>query len=169
MFLLVSVVIVIISWPSLRHPHSHGYYRFFSWEAILGLLLLNLRGWFSNPFAWFQVISWILLVISLILILTGVILLRRVGKPTDALEATTRLVTKGIYHYIRHPLYASLLFLTLGIFFKSPSFLDGCITVVAMAFLFATARADETECMLIFGQEYALYMHHTKMFIPFVF
>jgi protein-S-isoprenylcysteine O-methyltransferase Ste14 len=73
-----------------------------------------------------------------------------------------------IYHYIRHPLYASLLYLAWGIFFKSPSLLDGCIAVVATAFLYATARADENECLVKFGGEYAEYMKATKMFIPFI-
>lgn len=168
-FILLSVGIVIISWPSLRQPRSHGFYRFFAWEIILGSFLLNLRGWFANPFAWYQIISWILLIASLIPIIYGVCLLRRAGKPTDALEVTTQLVTQGIYHYIRHPLYASLLYLAWGIFFKSPSLLDGCIAVVATAFLYATARADENECLVRFGVEYIGYMKKTKMFIPFVF
>ncbi len=82
-------------------------------------------------------------------------MLRSVGKPTDKLEATTKLVTTGIFRLIRHPLYASLLYLAGGIFFKSPSLLDGCLVIVAMAFLYATARADETECLVKFGKEYA--------------
>ncbi len=109
------------------------------------------------------------MITSLLPIVYGVILLRTVGKPTDELEATTRLVTQGIYYFIRHPLYASLLYLGWGLFFKSPSLLDGCLAVVTTAFLYATARADEAECLVKFGEEYAGYMKKSKMFIPFVF
>jgi len=168
-FILGSVLVIWISIPSLRQPGSHGFYRFFAWEIILGMFMINLRGWFVNPAAWYQIISWILLFVCLIPIIYGVILLRTVGKPTDELEATTHLVTKGIYQFIRHPLYASLLFLAWGIFFKSPSLLDGCLAVVATAFLYATARADEAECLVKFGQEYSGYMKRTKLFIPFLF
>lgn len=168
-FIFGSAVIIWISIPSLRQPGSHGFYRFFAWELILGMLMINLRGWFSNPFAWYQIISWILLIACLIPFIYGVFLLRTVGKPTDELEATTQLVTKGIYRLIRHPLYASLLYLDWGIFFKSPSLLDGCIAVVASAFLYATARADEAECIGKFGAEYGAYMQKTKMFIPYIF
>jgi protein-S-isoprenylcysteine O-methyltransferase Ste14 len=168
-FVLGTVFIVWYSWPSLRQPRSHGFYRFFAWEAIWGLFLLNLRRWFANPCAWYQVFSWILLFASLVPLIYGVFLLRTTGKPKDALETTTRLVTEGIYHYIRHPLYASLLYLAWGIFFKSPSLLDGCIAAVATAFLYATARADENECLVKFGSEYAGYMKTTKRFIPFVY
>jgi protein-S-isoprenylcysteine O-methyltransferase Ste14 len=168
-FIIISGVIIWISIPSLRQPGSHGFYRFFAWEIILGMFILNLHGWFENPFAWHQVISWILLFFSLIAVIYGIILLRFFGKPTDPLEATTRLVVKGIYRFIRHPLYASLLYLAWGLFFKSPSLLDGCLVFVCTAFLYATSRADEAESLAKFGEEYAIYMKKTKKFIPFVY
>jgi len=168
-FVLGTIFIVWYSWPSLRQTRSHGFYHFFAFEAILGLFLLNLRGWFAHPFAWYQLISWILLIGSIVPAIYGFILLRSAGKPEGSFEATTRLVTEGIYRYIRHPLYASLLYLAWGIFFKSSSLLDGCISTVATAFLYATARADENECLIKFGNEYAEYMKGTKRFILFVF
>jgi protein-S-isoprenylcysteine O-methyltransferase Ste14 len=168
LFTIGSIIITWISIPSLRQPGSHGFYRFFAWEGILGMFLTNLRGWFDHPFTWHQIISWILLFGSLVPILWGVILLRQAGKPTDALEATTQLVQSGIYRFIRHPLYSSLLFLAWGIFFKSPGLLDGCIVIVSTAFLYATARADEAECLVKFGEKYGDYMKKTKRFIPFV-
>jgi len=168
-FIIGSIGIVLVSIPSLRQPASHGFYRFFAWEIILGMFVINLRGWFVNVIAWFQIISWILLILCLIPVLYGVFLLRSFGRPTDHLEATTHLVTKGVYHYIRHPLYASLVYLAWGIFFKSPALLEGCLAVVATGFLYATARADESECLAKFGEEYAGYMKKTKMFVPLVF
>jgi protein-S-isoprenylcysteine O-methyltransferase Ste14 len=169
LFITGSIFIVWISIPSLRRPGSHGFYRFFAWEIILGLFLMHVRGWFVHPFAWYQIISWILLFVSLVPIISGVYLLRHVGKPTDALEATTQLVQSGIYSMIRHPLYSSLLFLAWGIIFKSPSLLDGCLAAVATAFIYVTARADEAKCMVKFGEEYSGYMKKTKLFIPFIF
>jgi protein-S-isoprenylcysteine O-methyltransferase Ste14 len=169
LFCTGSIFILWVSIPSLRTFGSHGYYRFFAWESIWGMFAINVRGWFVHPFSWYQIISWILLVTSLIPLISGVLLLRNVGKPTDALEATTRLVEVGIYKFIRHPFYASLLFLGLGIFFKSPSLLGGCLLIVASAFLYATAIADERECMVKFGNDYAIYKKMTRMFIPFVF
>jgi protein-S-isoprenylcysteine O-methyltransferase Ste14 len=168
-FVVGTIGIVWISIPSLRQPGSHGFYRFFAWEIILGLLMINLQTWFVNPFAWYQIISWVLLIVCLIPLLYGISLLRTIGRPTDLLEATTHLVTEGIYQFIRHPLYASLIYLAWGIFFKSPSLLGCCLAIVSTSFLFATARADETECLVKFGSEYTDYMKKTKMFVPFVF
>jgi protein-S-isoprenylcysteine O-methyltransferase Ste14 len=142
---------------------------FFAWETILGLFLVNVRHWFVHPFAWYQIISWILLIASLLLLISGFYTLKRAGKPTDLLEATTQLVKNGIYHWIRHPLYASLLFLGWGIFFKSPGVLDFCLATITTAFLYATALADEAECLIKFGDQYVIYMRTTKKFILFLF
>jgi protein-S-isoprenylcysteine O-methyltransferase Ste14 len=168
-FMVGSIGITWISIPSLKKIGSHGFYRFFAWEILLGMFALQLGRWFSDPFSWYQLVSWFFLVVSLLPVIYGVILLRRVGQPTDPLEATTRLVTTGIYRLIRHPLYASLLLLDWGLFFKFPSLLAGCMAVVAAAFLYATACADEAECLLKFGEKYKIYMKKTKMFIPFVY
>ncbi len=62
------------------------------------------------------------------MMIAGVLLLRRARNPgivrvDDKLfkfEKTTELVTTGIFKYIRHPLYSSLIFLTWGIYFKHP-------------------------------------------------
>ena len=86
-----------------------------------------------------------------------------------AFEKTSQLVTTGIYRYIRHPLYSSLLLLTWGIFFKAPGLLGILLTLVSTTFLFATAVADEGECIRYFGDEYRDYKRRSKRFIPFLF
>ncbi len=45
-FVVLSLVLVFISRSSLRAPRSHGFYRFFAWEFILALFLLNANVWF---------------------------------------------------------------------------------------------------------------------------
>jgi protein-S-isoprenylcysteine O-methyltransferase Ste14 len=169
LFVLGSILFFWISRHALRELASHGFYRFFAWEAILGFFVLNLRSWFVHPFAWYQLISWLLLLISIIPLTWGLILLYRSGQPSGGFEKTTRLVQNGLFHYIRHPLYSSLLFLTWGIFFKSPSLLGCCLAAVTTAFLYATACADQAECLQKFGEQYASYMKKTRMFIPFLF
>lgn len=176
-FGMVSLLLVVISWRSLRHPQSHGFYRFFAWETILALFLINVRFWFHHPFAWNQLIAWSLLLLSLIPLMFGVHALRTRGRPARqregdssllGFERTTQLVTTGIYHYIRHPLYCSLFLLAWGIFFKSPSLPGIVLAVTATLFLVATAEADETECTRFFGIQYKEYMKKTKMFIPYI-
>lgn len=177
-FVVASACLIYISWRSLRAPRSHGFYRFFAWEMIAALFLLNVEVWFSNPFSWHQLVSWFLLFTSLIPLIFGARSLTGQGKPGRqreaepqllAFEKTTSLVTTGIYHYIRHPLYSSLLFLTWGIFFKVPAWYGVILASGATLFLIATARADEAECIRFFGTAYETYMHQTRMFVPFLF
>lgn len=178
LFTLGTLIIVFISRASLKQARSHGFYRFFAWEAILALFLLNVEFWFRDPFAWHQVIAWTLLFASFIPLGFGVHSLRSHGKPVDrregdpsllAFEKTTELVTTGIYRYIRHPLYSSLFLLAWGIFFKLPSLLGGILVFTATVFLVLTAKADEMECTKFFGPQYQEYMRKTKMFLPFLF
>jgi len=177
-FIIATGLLVYISRVSLRQPVSHGFYRIFAWESILALFLLNVEKWFVDPFSWHQLIAWMLLVASLAPLAFGVKTLRGRGQPTAerpgdpsllAFEKTTALVTTGIYAYIRHPLYSSLLLLAWGIFFKAPNLPGGLLALVASTFLIATARADEQECLLFFGDDYQTYMGKTKRFLPFLF
>ena len=89
--------------------------------------------------------------------------------PLVGIEKTTRLVTTGIFKYIRHPLYSSLLLLAWGVFFKNPSWAACGLAVGATAFLLATARTEEAENVRYFGSAYQAYMRQTKMFIPYFF
>lgn len=173
-----NAVLLFVSRKSLQSPLSHGFSRFFAWEVILLLFLLNVTTWFVRPFALHQIISWVLLLFSIVPVSCGILLLNRYGKPTavrkedDKLmgfEKTTMLVTEGIYRYIRHPLYSSLILLAWGIFFKSPSWAGGSLAITASGFLYLTAIRDERECLEFFGEEYARYIEHTKRFIPFIF
>jgi protein-S-isoprenylcysteine O-methyltransferase Ste14 len=176
-FLLGTIGLIYVSRKSLPDPRSHGFYRFFSWETLLIMFLLNAEGWFRNPLAWHQLISWVLLVLSLVFVVEGVRLLREIGRQDASrsdpallgMEKTSQLVTIGLYRYIRHPLYSSLFFLGWGMFFKSPSWLDVGLVSLCTVFLTATARVEERENIQFFGDEYAAYMKHTKMFIPFFF
>ena len=175
---LGSAVLVFISRASLLKPGTHGFYRYFAWETILLLFLHYVSFWYTNPFAWYQCISWFILSISFVPLLWGIFLLRKQGKPVEvresesnllAFEKTTRLVSTGIYRYIRHPLYSSLLLLAWGIFFKLPSWIGGSLVMVATGFLFLTALTDEQECLRFFGDVYQEYMKKTRRFIPFLF
>jgi protein-S-isoprenylcysteine O-methyltransferase Ste14 len=177
-FVLGSAAIIYISRKSLLSPQSHGFYRFFAWECILGLFLLNARFWFTQPLAWNQLMSWILLFVSFIPLGFGVHFLQTQGKQAEkregdpslyGFEKTTNLVTSGIYKYIRHPLYCSLLLLTWGIFFKHITLTVVTLAVTATVFLIFTAKADEAECIRFFGNQYQDYMKRSKMFIPYIF
>jgi len=171
-----SIPILWWSRKSLSHPSSHGFSRFFAFEAILALVAINLPNWFVPSFCAQQVVSWLLLVISIVLVLWGVFLLRHLGRsrpttegePRFDWENTENLVTTGVYAYIRHPMYSSLLFLAWGALLKSVSLVTFVLTGVATVALVLTAKVEEAENIARFGDEYRDYMKRTHRFVPYL-
>lgn len=176
-FGVISFAVIVLSRKTLFNIHSHGFYRFMSWECIAWLLASNYRSWFDDPFCFRQVCSWLFLFASAYLVVAGAFLLKTIGKPTAtrdeanlyAFEKTTTLVDSGIFHYIRHPLYSSLLFLTWGILLKNPTGMLIVVAAFSSVFLYLTAIFDEKECIRFFGEKYREYMKRTRRFIPFLF
>ncbi len=177
LFIAASVAILPLSWRSLRDMRTHGFYRFFAFELLIALILLNAPLWFRSPLSARQLVSYLLGAISIGLAIEGFRLLHVIGQsqPTAgqganlSFENTTALVTIGVYRWIRHPLYASLLALAWCAYLKRPLGI-GCIalTVGVSCFLLATAIAEERENLQRFGALYADYMKRTRRFIPFV-
>lgn len=179
-FVTVTLVLTFISRKSLLKPgvrgFAHGFYRFFAWECMLGLYVLNMHVWYDAPDSPRQLMSGTLFFLSLLLVISSVAQLHFMGKrdakrddvPMLAFEKTTALVTSGIYRYIRHPMYGSLFLLCWGFFFKLPSLTGAILAVIASSFLMATSRVEEKENLCYFGEAYQEYIKRTKMFVPFI-
>jgi protein-S-isoprenylcysteine O-methyltransferase Ste14 len=165
-----TILIVIFSWFfSVKEKRYHGIARFFAFESIFILFLLNYRFWFHDPLSLHQIISWILLFGSIYPGIAGSLLLKRKGKPEKSFENTTFLVKTGIYKYIRHPLYCSLLLLGTGIMFKETGTLQLIAGTVNLIAIFLTARIEEKEMIARFGDQYSQYIKESKMFLPYIF
>ena len=177
LFILLSIFLVVFSWRALHNPWSHGFYRFFVFEGILILVLLNIPFWFKNPLSPLQLISWTLIFFSILFVVQGFYLLRKLGGSTSRktstenlpFENTVNLVTDGIYKYIRHPMYSSLLLLAWGALLKHITIYAITAALITTAFLVTTAKMEERENILFFGSRYKEYIKGTKMFIPYLF
>jgi len=175
-FLFLSIPIIYFSLHVLFKPRSHGFYRFFGWEGMAWLFTNNYRHWFDDPFSVGQIISWIFLLYASYLAVFGVILIKVKGKAANSrkddslfsFEKTTVLITTGIYRYIRHPLYGSLLFLAWGICLKNITLSLLIVCIASSIFLFITMLIEQQENIRYFGDEYKNYMKRSKMIIPFL-
>ncbi len=164
-----TLIIILFSYYySIREKRYHGIARFFSFESIFILVLLNYRFWFRQPFSLQQILSWFFLLSSIYPGIAGYLLLQNRGKPEGSIEKTTQLVKSGIYRYIRHPLYCSLLLLGTGVMFKNPGPLQIVLGIINVLAVYFTARTEEKEMILKFGKGYTEYMQETKMFIPWI-
>ena len=100
----------------------------------------------------------------------GFLALKKYGQPRGPnFENTTRLVDRGIYRRIRHPMYASIMFFGIGAFLKGITPLTFAVLAVNLGACVLTAMMEEREMKAAFGPAYASYMETTKRFIPFVF
>jgi protein-S-isoprenylcysteine O-methyltransferase Ste14 len=175
LFIIITLIFLILSWKAMQNPRCHGFYRFFAFEGVLFLVLYNHPFWFIDVFAPHQIVSWLLLAISIFFVIQGQHLLRKIGgrrarteAPENlAFENTTALVSEGIYRYIRHPMYSSLLLLTWGAFLKHFSLPGLAVAVATTVFLFIVGYIEEQENLAFFGPVYREYRKTTKMFLPF--
>lgn len=176
-FVFGTVFIIFISRKSLLNFKVHGFYRFFVFEFTLALVLLNIPHWFDYPFTFQQMFAWLLLFVSILLLVQSLYFFKKVGskKRTDKdaanfeFENTASLIKKGVYKYIRHPMYGSLLFLVLGAMLKDTTLISVLLTIAVIIFLVLTAKIEEKENIKFFGSEYEDYMKKTKMYIPYIF
>lgn len=169
LFVALSGIAVAASVHAWRTQQAYGFFRFFAFEFLALLIVWNSSRWFREPLSVPQIISWIILTASTALAVHGVYLLRSVGRAQKrVMEDTQTMVEVGVYRTIRHPLYASLMFLGWGVFFKGVDWPSGALALAASAFWIATARFEERFNMDRFGTAYSEYMKRTKMFIPFL-
>lgn len=79
------------------------------------------------------------------------------------------LITHGIYKFIRHPIYAGLIFAYTGfeIILQSYSFVLIFIILTIIAYL--QGKREEKILLKHFGEKYKNYMKKTKMFFPYIF
>ncbi|HYP85102.1 methyltransferase family protein [Variovorax sp.] len=177
LFAVATLFFLWVSRHALRNPRAHGFFRFFAWECIAALVVLNAPRWEAEPFSPRQLVSWLLLFLSPWLAWLGVHALKARGQPDArradaellAFERTTRLVTQGVFRHIRHPMYAALLALAWGAYLKDVSPASTALVALCSLMLLLTAQRDEAECLAHFGPDYAQYMQRSKRFIPGVF
>lgn len=78
------------------------------------------------------------------------------------------LVKSGAYRYIRHPQYAGLLLLSLGMLIEWATLPLIVMFPVMVVLYIRLAKKEEKDMLAEFGDEYREYMKRTKMFIPFI-
>ena len=80
-----------------------------------------------------------------------------------------QLITTGPYHWIRHPLYLSMIIILLGIGIALRS-LWGMVSifVIFLPAVLYRAMLEEKALHRMFGNTWTAYQQHTKFLIPFI-
>jgi len=127
-------------------------------------------------------IDWIIVSVGTGLLLVGSALLvkwmmfwRKEGMTHAKIKAQDRLITYGMYSYVRHPHYLSVILICFGIsllslYFFSPSFPFSILPFVPSVFVllcfYRLAIKEEKKLIEQFGNEYVEYKKRVPMFIP---
>jgi protein-S-isoprenylcysteine O-methyltransferase Ste14 len=169
-----TLILAALSWQAFTDRRSSRFALFLAQATLWAVLVMSAPGWFRNVLSIGQIISWILLLLSLFLAASAFVALSGARGSPQRPSGTTRpspvsaLATKGPYRYIRHPLHAALMLLAWGAASKVPSFFSIALALVTTGLLCYTSYLEELENLERF-EEYDRYMGETRMFIPGVF
>ena len=83
--------------------------HFFQWEFIPQKKIFNV-----SPFSY--LVGYLIILIAFIILLVAIKDLGKNLSPLPRPKNNSKLVTKGIYRFTRHPMYYSLIFISFGVF-----------------------------------------------------
>jgi protein-S-isoprenylcysteine O-methyltransferase Ste14 len=75
-------------------------------------------------------------------------------------------IRKGVFRFVRHPIYLSEIILYLGLLLLNLSLASAIVWVIAMFFLHHMSRYEEKLLLDKFGDEYKQYMKEVPMWFP---
>jgi protein-S-isoprenylcysteine O-methyltransferase Ste14 len=109
----------------------------------------------------FSPVGFALVPFGLILIVFAMVPLK-----SQAFMAKGKLVTKGVYRYLRNPLYAGILVACYGSVLFSLSRYTAAYALILTVVLSSVAKAEEKELSRRFGSRYDRYIGRVPAFIP---
>jgi protein-S-isoprenylcysteine O-methyltransferase Ste14 len=142
---------------------------FVSIQAILFCLYLFHFPLFNFTVPRFmQYIGLFIACLGMAAIISAMLTLKRNLTAFPSPKQNARLVTKGLYKYIRHPIYTGILMFTLGYGLYSENTLRLLICAVLFLLFFLKAKYEEGLLITKFP-EYEGYKTKSKMFFPGIF
>jgi protein-S-isoprenylcysteine O-methyltransferase Ste14 len=74
-------------------------------------------------------------------------------------------VTRGVYRYSRHPIYAALVLIYLGASIASASWIFLLVTIIWVVLVGISAKEEERYCLERYGAAYREYMNRTPRWL----
>ena len=133
-----------------------GYSDIYSLEMLLTKVMG--RELFYNVFMYFVFpASKVIMGIGILLVIFGW---------KEIYNAKGKLVTTGIYRYVRHPQYLGFLLITLGMNVQWLTIITLALWPVLAIIYYKLAKTEEKDAEEKFGEEYLKYKRSVPMFIP---
>jgi protein-S-isoprenylcysteine O-methyltransferase Ste14 len=83
------------------------------------------------------------------------------------LKENAQLITTGIYKFIRHPMYTSVILMMFAVLMSSPTLTETVLFISLLIILVLKARKEES-LWVIHNSSYEKYRKQTKLFIPYI-
>ena len=128
--------------------------HFFQWEFLPQKQIIQ-----ASPFSYFMGI--LIIIIAFIMLLLAIKDLGRNLSPFPRPINNSNLVTTGIYRFTRHPMYYSLIFISIGVFIIKLSIYYLFLTI-SLALIIKLKIALEEEYLKNKFKKYLLYKNDVK-------
>ena len=116
----------------------------------------------QGEFLIFNYISNFLIILALIFIILSIKDLGKSLSPMPRPKENSKLITRGIYRIIRHPMYYSLIIISYCLFIKSLSIYNFMLSIL-LTFIISNKIKTEEEYLTIKFNEYASYKKDVKI------
>lgn len=136
-------------------------------QALLLLLLVLVDKRFGPKIPRVSFLGWVLESLGIIGVLICALSLRRSLTAVPLPKEDGQLSTGGLYRYVRHPMYSSVLLFAFGIAFDSGSAFKYLLTVL-LYILFHFKSVYEEKYLMLKYPDYAAYAARIPLFIPFI-
>ena len=129
--------------------------HFFQWELLPQKQIIQ-----ASAFSYFMGI--LIIIIAFIIMLVSIRDLGRNLSPFPRPINNSNLVTTGIYRFTRHPMYYSLIFISIGVFIIKLSFYHLFLTI-SLALIIKFKIALEEKYLMNKFKNYLLYKNEVKV------
>ena len=103
--------------------------------------------------------------IAFIIITVSLIQLNKNLSPFPSPKSGSKLITNGLYKYIRHPIYTGILFFAVGYALYINSFYKILISIFLGVLFYFKSKYEETK-LIEFHKDYPIYKTTTGRFLP---
>ena len=128
--------------------------HFFKWEFIPEKQIIKV-----TPFSYF--VGFLIIIIAFIILLVAIKDLGRNLSPFPRPKNNSIIVTKGIYRFMRHPMYYSLIFISFGVFIIKLSIYYLFLTTILILIIKFKIALEEQYLKIKF-KNYLLYKNEVK-------
>lgn len=120
----------------------------------------------SYLFGWGEGMAMVEMIIGYFFVFAGISLIFQGWKQIYRAKDEEKLVTDGLYQYVRHPQYTGIYIALFGQLIHWPTILTLALFPVIVWTYYTLARKEERVLILKFGDEYRVYMEGVPMFFP---